>query len=230
MRGFITALVLCVFSIIFGSPVKSMIGAYWNAQIQGEEDIVPVEFIESTGTQYIDTGIIPNGVKTTIEFALTDVKNGQIAGCHNPNNQRYYPLEVYGSRTKYFRRVDKNDNLVNLCGSANTERHTTVYYYDINNSSFDGIESQSSGFNISSAIYTCILFGISMNGVFVESEAIPMKIYRCTMEKDGELLRDFIPVRFLNEENRWEGAMYDNVSGEMFRNQGTGEFIFWRNI
>lgn len=33
-----------------------------------------------------------------------------------------------------------------------------------------------------------------------------------------------VAVRFLNENNEWEGAMYDTVSGQLFRNQGTGAF------
>lgn len=44
--------------------------------------------------------------------------------------------------------------------------------------------------------------------------------------KVGEMIaRDFIPVRFTNENGVSEGAMYDRVSGQLFRNAGTGEFI-----
>ena len=35
---------------------------------------------------------------------------------------------------------------------------------------------------------------------------------------------DFISVRFTNELGQSEGAMYDKVSGQLFRNQGTGAF------
>ena len=41
----------------------------------------------------------------------------------------------------------------------------------------------------------------------------------------GVLVRDMIPVRFTNEAGQPEGAMYDRVSGELFRNQGTEAFI-----
>ena len=46
---------------------------------------------------------------------------------------------------------------------------------------------------------------------------------RC--EKSGEMLFDFQPVRFKNESNEWEGAMFDRVSGNLFRNSGTGAFL-----
>ena len=36
---------------------------------------------------------------------------------------------------------------------------------------------------------------------------------------------DAIPVRFTNESSQSEGAMYDRVSGQLFRNAGTGSFV-----
>ena len=39
------------------------------------------------------------------------------------------------------------------------------------------------------------------------------------------IARDFIPVRFTNELGETEGAMFDRVSGQLFRNDGTGAFI-----
>lgn len=41
----------------------------------------------------------------------------------------------------------------------------------------------------------------------------------------GTVLFDAIPVRFTNENGVSEGAMYDRVSGKLFRNVGTGAFI-----
>ena len=43
--------------------------------------------------------------------------------------------------------------------------------------------------------------------------------------KNDECLMDLIPVRFTNEHGVSEGAMYDRVSGQLFRNQGTGAFF-----
>lgn len=40
----------------------------------------------------------------------------------------------------------------------------------------------------------------------------------------GNLVFDLQPVRFTNELGQSEGAMYDRVSGEIFRNAGTGAF------
>ena len=42
---------------------------------------------------------------------------------------------------------------------------------------------------------------------------------------DNTILGSFIPVRFTNEDAVSEGAMYDKVSGQLYRNAGTGAFI-----
>ena len=51
-----------------------------------------------------------------------------------------------------------------------------------------------------------------------------MKITSSKIYIDGVIARDFIPVRFTNEQGVSEGAMYDRVSGQLFRNSGTGAF------
>lgn len=57
--------------------------------------------------------------------------------------------------------------------------------------------------------------------------------FRCSYFKlyDGEILvRDFIPVRFTNEQGMSEGAMYDKVSRQLFRNAGTGQFMIGPDV
>ena len=44
------------------------------------------------------------------------------------------------------------------------------------------------------------------------------------MSIEGTLILDLIPVRFTNEFGNQEGAMYDQISGKIFRNQGSGSF------
>ena len=51
------------------------------------------------------------------------------------------------------------------------------------------------------------------------------KYYYISIIVDGKLVRDLIPVRFTNGDGVSEGAMYDKVSGQLYRNAGTGEFL-----
>ena len=45
------------------------------------------------------------------------------------------------------------------------------------------------------------------------------------MWENGTMVFNAIPVRFTNEQGVSEGAMYDRVSGQLFRNAGTGAFV-----
>lgn len=52
------------------------------------------------------------------------------------------------------------------------------------------------------------------------------RIYYLVIEDDlGNTVIDLIPVRFRNESGLKEGALYDRISGKLFRNSGTGSFI-----
>ena len=51
------------------------------------------------------------------------------------------------------------------------------------------------------------------------------RIYSVSFSTYGTNIGDFIPVRFTNELGETEGAMFDRVSGQLFRNAGTGAFI-----
>ena len=50
------------------------------------------------------------------------------------------------------------------------------------------------------------------------------RIYSFKSWSGGELVEDWVPVCFTNELGQSEGAMCDRVSGQLFRNQGTGVF------
>lgn len=53
-----------------------------------------------------------------------------------------------------------------------------------------------------------------------EIKMYSMQIYDKEVSADGTLVRDFIPVRVGDV-----GYLYDSVSGQLFGNSGTGEFI-----
>lgn len=50
------------------------------------------------------------------------------------------------------------------------------------------------------------------------------RFYYAILAIDGTRIRDMVPVRFRNEQGISEGAMFDKVTGQLFRNQGTGSF------
>lgn len=64
---------------------------------------------------------------------------------------------------------------------------------------------------------------IRLNGR-AERYSTESKFYGLKIWIDDVLIIDFVPVRFTNELGVSEGAMYDRVSGQLFRNAGTGAF------
>ena len=51
------------------------------------------------------------------------------------------------------------------------------------------------------------------------------RLVKVVFSVDNTILGSFIPVRFTNEDGVSEGAMYDKVSGQLYRNAGTGAFL-----
>ena len=51
------------------------------------------------------------------------------------------------------------------------------------------------------------------------------RLVKVVFSVDNTILGSFIPVRFTNEDGVSEGVMYDKVSGQLYRNAGTGAFI-----
>ena len=62
MKQTIFFLIATISTVVFAEPVRSMLGADGSEMVQTDghdlpDGIVEVEYIESTGTQYINTGI-----------------------------------------------------------------------------------------------------------------------------------------------------------------------------
>ena len=58
------------------------------------------------------------------------------------------------------------------------------------------------------------------------SVAVLSRFKNALLTHGTKVVRDMISVRFTNEFGQREGAMYDRVSGQLFRNSGTGAFLY----
>ena len=163
-----------------------------------------VEYLESTGTQYIDTGVDLKKMmvaKYRIEF--TSVSGIQVIfGVYtNSTNTSRGQLYINGVAWK-----DSSSNNMQSGGWAGNAAVGTVY------------DITSYNRNINTSDYTMYIFARNTDN----NSPIPtkMRLYRMTMTQDGLLVRDFIPVRKGNV-----GYLYDRVSKKLFGNSGTGSFI-----
>lgn len=83
------------------------------------------------------------------------------------------------------------------------------------------ISADSNTFSSQNSIY---LFGVHRND-FKSGYAKNFRVYYFKMYNSGTLVRDFIPVRVGQI-----GYMYDKVSGQLFKNIGSGNFILGPDI
>ena len=182
-----------------------------------------VQYLESSGTQFIDTGIIPSWdtmFTATYEYLSTVAGSGNydmIAGVRTTNagTTRYYPISLNGGLLK--------ERYVFSSGAKATthlarSRHTIVFNDANHHVIVDGNDLGAFTAQLSAASRTCWLFGANSEGN--EHWGSAARIYECTFVTNGVPARTFIPV----VDENGEACMFDEVEQKLYRNIGTGSF------
>lgn len=180
-------------------------------------------YLESTGTQWIDTNILATKSTTlNIDFQFNKIESYKsLFGCVIA-----YKLDsrFYFNTVEYFQIGYGGAGLVNVM-PADTSRHTLI---------FNDITS-SSNFCLGDLTYSIPSSNYAENGLSImlftqhnsresdtESSACSAKIYSCKIYDNNTLVRDYIPVL---DPDRIP-CMYDKIEGKYYYNQGTGEFLY----
>lgn len=182
-----------------------------------------LEYIESTGTQYINTEIIAQPT-TGCEgkFALTQLTPPQtnaqvIIGSWYPT-----PFSLMGSYSgKFFSQFSDNASTI-LFGPS----------HDINDHVFSSNINGNASFTINGSTYgQSTYFGQMQNGALwlfsrnyngSTNASAAAKIYYMRIYNNDTLVRNFIPAKRDSDDVI---GMYDNVSNQFFTNAGAGTFI-----
>ena len=224
-RGFIGVGTLATAGSVIGRPIRSSLGSF-PSSVDGEK--LPydseVEYLESTGTQYIDTGCAGHWIDTVVTLDM-------ILFSHSENESDFFGAANFGSATTDFNYAGGFNSIGFVLqlglpyikyGVQDTLRH--VHRYDSINktASLDGRATSGS-----SLVWTRNINAPNFGILQRTSLRHPShnRLYRATIERGFVLIRDYIPVRITNEYGELEGCMYDRVSGELFRNSGSGSFI-----
>ena len=194
-----------------------------NGVVLWKKGLLPrfVEYIESTGTQFINTGIIPNQDDVWVEVDCQKQVNapadGMVFAIIASSSPRLN-INLYASSQAYFRYGSLNKYIL----LTNTDRHTykmapTGAYID-DTLTFSNTDTSSFVGNTEAIC----LFGRFANNRY-NSMIYPFvgKIYSFKFGQGGTLIKDLRPC--LDDNN--VACMYDMVTGKYFYNQGTGEFI-----
>ena len=180
-----------------------------------------LEYIESTGTQYIDTGVLPDDTTLTeLTFSFTDnttkpvilgsrkdwKTQGYLVGVKDDDMDRGYWLQY---RNHYSEELStKPDTLKHTIKFSKTFVLDNTQLYQFTNSM--GI-----------AYANIALFG-AYDGSTTTAKACAQKVYSCKIYQNDTLVRYFIPV-IRNIDNTI--CLYDKITNTFFENAGTGTFI-----
>lgn len=184
-----------------------------------------VEYLESTGTQWIDTGVkFSSADDINISFSATDSDYyAAIFGAGNADGDAGASYSVY---------LQNRAQVVFQCtaarGAAFNYSSGTRYNVScaVSNGamSVDGSPCGTNGTPFVSCDYNVYLFARNVAGS-VDRRG-KFRVYSFSIA--GKV--DFIPVRFTNSNGQSEGAMYDRVSRKLFRNAGTGAFTIGPDV
>ena len=200
---------------------------------QGWDGYVPVEYLESTGTQYIDTGFAFDDVLRpnifTLDFTIAIIKN--ITGSNVPPG--FSGAGSYVMKTEHFAWNNPNcvgmysyngNSLVgSVCNLIPYESYN--FRYEFNQSAGTLIRYSSLGEETTTYTYNSLLPTSNANIYLFKTNGAtsgqPIRIYRWIYESNGVKIRDFIPVLDMNG----TPCMFDKVEQKFYYNQGTGDFI-----
>ena len=175
-----------------------------------------LEYIQSSGTQYIDTRFIPtSNTKISIDFqVISDDADDTIIGTINPNCViGYNTTEIHAG-------FNLGTGMPIAIATTVTSRHTAelsngVFKVDAQQKSFD----QVTGF---SQTLTALIFAshytVVSDNAYGKCDA---KVYSAKIYESGVLVRDFIPCKNASG----VVGMWDDVNSAFYQNAGSGTFI-----
>lgn len=178
-----------------------------------------LEYIESSGTQYIDTSVrvMPENYQQ-LKMSVTCEKIGQGAGASNwlvdGSNvaNAYFYTGVYNG--KYYYGCGTTDHDTGIAAASGKQTFTL----DIPSAKFTVSDSVDVSISTEpvTASASLYLFGFNYNPVRCYAE----KIYSCQIYTGATLVRDFVPCKNASG----TVGLYDTVNGQFYANAGTGMF------
>lgn len=185
-----------------------------------EPSINFIDYLESTGTQYIKTGVAPKSTtRVVMDFKFTkstSVWQGAFgARSSSTGSDRFC---FWQSNSSYFRSDYYNNNQQFATTVKVLERH--VVDKNRNVTTIDGTTTMSSPEATFSCPYELYLF-CGNNGATAIAEWGSLQIFSCQIYDEDVLVRDYWPC--YDEEG--VACLYDKVNCEYVYNAGTGEFV-----
>ena len=177
-----------------------------------------VEYLESDGNQYIDTGVTINTSTDEVRF------NFQLVS----TTLYQWIMGEHDDGARFGVGVGDGTNKRNIAYGATTYKvndtqvYNNIHYFTAVSSGvyLDGTKVH--GYENFSSTSTVYLFKLNLSG----ANGASGKIWKYSQKRNGVLIRDFVP--YLDDTGR--PCMWDTVEGKAYYNLGTGEFSYGRKI
>ncbi len=211
--------------------------AYYNegtGEFTVGRQVIPVNYLESTGTQYIDTGYVPKPTSSyKCEFELTSIATtsgawfcvfGSVESNNSVFTELFLPRASGGGDVNQVLVGNHNSTYIrkDYAWAANTSYDFEMTTTDVFiNGVSQGSITVDSSVTCSHSVY---LFARHEYNDAIRYN-VGAKIYSFKIVEGNTLVRDFIPCK---DENN-VGFMFDTVSGTVYENAGTGAFTVGNN-
>jgi hypothetical protein len=181
-----------------------------------------LEYIQSTGTQYVDTGFKPTGsTKVVCDFQMINQGSTQqgVFGSRPGTSGRFTVFTGY-SNSDLQVDYDTAQTLASVSqtiNGLNVNSRTTI---EVSNSLIINGNTVKT-VPVVSFTSTYNLFLFANNNVGTAQLPCSMKLYSCQIYDNGNLIRDFVPCI----DPTGNAGLYDLVDGKFYGNAGTSVFL-----
>lgn len=177
-------------------------------------------YIESTGTQYIDTNIFPDDTtKIQIKIAMNEYSSGVIVGYNRNNESDAFRLFNYNGNT--YLDYGSGDGYNRIIGEDTYDGRINkgiIYDLEVGNRYVKDLDTGRNKVQGSPVSFDEKTFSIQVFDNGVSSG----KVFYCKIYKSNTIVADLVPCVRVTDNNV---GMYDLVRNEFFANQGSGSFI-----
>jgi len=199
---------------------------YGNGEAELPEEYQAIEYIQSTGTQYIDTDVIPNN-NLTIK-CKTSFGYGTLFGAEGEVASNTIAIAAGTDNKEYIRYFQTSGTPIATELTSNSiyelEFTPTKTIFKDTDGNLETLSYTASGSSPQCSLY---LFARNLTGSVLETSYSSRRIYYLKIYNDKVLVRDYIPCY---RKSDGETGMYDIVNNVFYTNKGTGEFLKGEDI
>lgn len=181
-----------------------------------------LEYIRSTGTQYIDTGVIPKSTtRLVMKLKYNDITRRQQHGWGSSGSKESFFMGIDGTNLEFIASVSNSYKVIYTGISADSN----VHIFDIKRGSqkLDGIEygAEDTIGDTATTGQTLYLFAMHAEWNSIPNDCCDCDVQYCKIYDGDTLVRDYIPSADPDD----VACLYDKVTKAFYYNKGSGLFV-----